>query len=127
MADEKPERLWHYTTRAAARAILEEGAIRVGTGSHYGEHLGVYATDLPPTEHTPDELAPLLFDGDADAVDRAQAVVEVASSWYGDGFAAIETEPGMYKVDGHYGEDVGAPVFDGWEWDGADWVPLPVY
>lgn len=125
-SDDVATTLWHYTTRIAAEAILEENSIRVGEGSHYGERLGVYATDIPPSD-PPGEIAPRLFDGDRDAEDRAQAAVQVRTSWYGGEFVQVESDPHIYKIDGDWQEAIDVPVVDAVAWDGAAWQPLDVY
>lgn len=55
--------LFHYTEAAQADEIAAEGYFQVGSGSNFG--LGLYATDLPPHEATPDEIRAVCFEEDA--------------------------------------------------------------
>lgn len=55
--------LFHYTDRVNVEDIAEDGCFQVGTGAQFG--FGLYATDLPPGEASPEEIRAVCFEGDA--------------------------------------------------------------
>ena len=55
--------LFHYTDRINAEDIAADGCFEVGTGAQFG--FGLYATDLPPEEASPEEIRAICFEGDA--------------------------------------------------------------
>jgi hypothetical protein len=55
--------LFHYTDRLNAEDIAEDGYFEVGTGAQFG--FGLYATDLPPEDASPEEIRAVCFEGDA--------------------------------------------------------------
>ena len=67
------ERFWfHYTTRAAARAIATGGIYEVG--EEHPKTPGLYVTPLQPGAPGSEELLNALFDGTRD-IERTQAAV----------------------------------------------------
>lgn len=61
--DEGGRYLFHYTEAEYAAQIAADEIFEVGLGAHFGP--GLYATDLPPAEATPDEIRVICFAGDA--------------------------------------------------------------
>jgi hypothetical protein len=71
------EQFWfHYTTRAAARAIATRGRYKVG--DNHPKAPGVYVSTLQPGALGSEELLNALFDGTRD-IDRTQAAVVFAA------------------------------------------------
>lgn len=71
------EQFWfHYTTRAAARAIARRGRYKVGES--HPKAPGLYVTALQPGALASEELLNALFDGTRD-LDRTQAAVVFAA------------------------------------------------
>jgi len=67
------ERFWfHYTTRAAARAIAIGGVYEVG--ERHPKAPGLYVTTVQPGALGPEELLNALFDGTRE-IERTQAAV----------------------------------------------------
>jgi hypothetical protein len=70
-------RFWfHYTTRAAARAISRRGIYEVG--DRHPKAPGVYVTTLQPGALSSEELLNALFDGTRE-IERTQAAVVFAA------------------------------------------------
>jgi hypothetical protein len=61
--DEGGRYLFHYTEAEYAAQIAADEIFEVGLGAHFGP--GLYATDLPPVEATPEEIRAICFAGDA--------------------------------------------------------------
>lgn len=86
---------FHYTEVRLAQQIAEDEVFQVGGGANFGP--GLYATDLPPEEASPEEIRAICFAGDA-AENALNGVLVLLGDDPQTPFESIEGEKRVFRV-----------------------------